>query len=408
MNNNSENVPEITGTEITVASPQELAAPVRQSTPELSAASCRVIEVTAALAPAYGKAGTLELSDAEIAALTAPFPDDVVEIRPHDGMIYIPHIHISDRFNKVLRPGKWALIRRREWIDGSTLYAEWVLVVRGAFVGEAIGAGEYHANNPRQNYSDVLEATAAEALRRIAGKRLSVGSQVWDPEYARQWVSKYAIRGPRGWAKRQDATSVPAKPAPAAEPTAAEPAPQPTAPTVQESAEEKRQRWIKLCREAGGGNDWPAETVLAGLGRIEEFTKLDEIPAESVPKTKKEADALLQEIRKYAAQYLQQAEAPASQPSQSDQQYLYGRLKVVTQKPTKDGSIRYGMLIIGEPNQPEKETWVNTFDTTDGERAMALKGQLVQMQVTAGKFGFRLVEHTLSEWDGQSQVVMII
>jgi hypothetical protein len=177
----------------------------------------RVIEVSEALVPAYQKASMLELTDEEVAKLTAPFPDEVVEIRPNDGLIYIPHIHISDRFNKVFKPGSWALMRRREWFDDTdqVMYGEYVLTIRGCFVGESVGGHPYPKTNKKLNYSDVLESTAAEALRRIGGKRLSCGSQVWNPEYARQWVAKYAQLGPERdykgnlqWKKKPLAASV--------------------------------------------------------------------------------------------------------------------------------------------------------------------------------------------------------
>lgn len=176
-----------------------------EPSPSKSPQDLRTLEVSEALLPAYQKAATCEMTDEEIAALTAPFPDSAVEIRPHDGLIYIPHIFISNRLNQVFKPGKWTLIRRRDWFDApsNTMFAEYVLLIRGCFIGESIGGHPFVQNNPKQNLSDVMESTAAEALRRIAAKRLSCGSQVWEPEYSRQWVSKYAVRLNNGkWDRR--------------------------------------------------------------------------------------------------------------------------------------------------------------------------------------------------------------
>jgi hypothetical protein len=164
-----------------------------------SAQDCRVDEVSASLTEAYRRAGTVPLTDVECAALMAPFPDEVVEIRPDgEGFLYISHIEISDRLNTVLKPGQWALICRRAWYDAvaKEVYGEYVLVIRGCFAGESVGANKYIPTNSRMNYGDCLEATAAEALKRIAGKRLSCGTQVWRPEYCRQWKEKYAAFGP--------------------------------------------------------------------------------------------------------------------------------------------------------------------------------------------------------------------
>lgn len=174
--------------------------PVSKRDSQVTAASvrtaqeCRVTEVSEALTSAYQRASTLELTDEEAAALMAPFPDDAVSIRPHDGLIYIEHIEISDRLNHIFRPGQWCLIRRREWYDqnSSCVYGEYVLVIRGCYVGESVGGHPFVAKNPKTNYSDALEATAAEALRRIAGKRLSCGSQVWRRSYADRWVRENA------------------------------------------------------------------------------------------------------------------------------------------------------------------------------------------------------------------------
>lgn len=191
----------------------------------------RVIEVNEALLPAYQRASTLELTETEIGNLMGHFPDDAVEIRPHDGLIYIPHILISDRLNWVFGPGKWALICRRHWLEGTTMYGEYILLIRGCYVGESVGGHPYQPNNPKTNYSDTLESTAAEALRRIAGKRLSCGSQVWNPDYARKWVAKYAVQERNGkWFRHGTPAPEPAKSAPqptVSAPQKANPAPEP-------------------------------------------------------------------------------------------------------------------------------------------------------------------------------------
>lgn len=167
-----------------------------------SAGARRSSEVGKALDPAYEKASELRLEQEEKAMLAKPFPDDAIEIRPFDGLIYIPHIFISERLNAVLGQGEWSMVRRREFVENDTIYAEWVLKIRGCFVGESIGAQRYQASNPKSNYSDALEGTRGEAIRRIAGKDLSCGHDVWKPQYAKAWVKRYAIAV---WAK--DASS---------------------------------------------------------------------------------------------------------------------------------------------------------------------------------------------------------
>jgi hypothetical protein len=277
--------------------------------PAMSAQQARVQEVTDALAPAYLKASTLELSDAEIEALQAIFPDCAVEIRPHDGLIWIPHIHISNRLNKVFRPGKWATICRRHWVDRqtivpkvkgevpydiSTMYGEYVLVVRGCFVGESIGGHPYQPNNPKTNFSDALESTRAEALRRICGKTLGCGSQVWDPSYSREWVQKYAFQQHGKWQRKalaQEPSHPPAShpprqsgtpssahsraaagqstPQQAPTPARAQSAPGQACPKCRGTATKKSQDWegVQFCQRCGWQWDLKTGQYFEGQGR---------------------------------------------------------------------------------------------------------------------------------------------
>jgi len=174
------------------------------------------------------------------------------------------------------------------------------------------------------------------------------------------------------------------------------------APPQPEDDETKRQRWITLCREAGGGLDWPAETVLSGSGKMPEFTKLGEMPQSAVPATKKEADALLAAIRQEAAQSTSKP-APKDQdeipglaeptPPQDGEETLTGFVAVVTEKPTSKGGTKGGICLTPEPDQKEGGTWVNTFDTEDIESAKAAKGKSVACRVTKDNFGYKLVKH---------------
>lgn len=150
----------------------------------------RVNQVADALHAAYLKAGTLEMTDAEFDALTAPFPDECVEVLPYNGLIYIPHIHISNRIMRVFK-GKWAILRRREWFERGTMYGEYVLIIRGVAIGESVGSAKMASGNKQIDYDDVLESTKGIALRRIAGKHLSCGSQVWEPVYSRAFAKTW-------------------------------------------------------------------------------------------------------------------------------------------------------------------------------------------------------------------------
>ncbi len=369
----------------------------------------RVVEISAALLPAYQRAGSLQLTEKETEQLIAPFPDDIVEIRPNDGLIYIPHIFISDRLTRIFGPGQWTLIRRREWYDpqDNILYAEYVLVIRGCMIGEAVAGHPYVAKNKRMDYSDALEATAGIALRRIAGKVLACGNRVWQPEYARTWVSKYAMfdrrlnqwhkKASSGQASSHVAAAAPGTTAPA---QATKSGAEPQVPAG-ETPEEKRQRWIKLCRETAGGKDWIAEDVLKKFNWLAPDAKLDAFALEAVPQTKKQAEQMLEQIKlardavsgpeiKASVASDAPAEAPAEAPAQKEVPAfdIVGLLKHVKEQATKTGKQRAGLLILSEG---KPDVWINTFDLEDIATAKRYVGQNVVCRVTENQYGYRLV-----------------
>ncbi len=153
----------------------------------------RAAEITAALTPAYKNASKFKITKAEAKQLTKPFPDHVIEIRSNDGAIFLPHIFLSQRLNEVFGPGAWALVCREHYHDTEArmIYAEHVLLIRGCAVGEAVGEHSFSALEG-EKYGDGLESTAAEALRRICGKRLSCGNQLWQSDFCEKWQKKCA------------------------------------------------------------------------------------------------------------------------------------------------------------------------------------------------------------------------
>lgn len=360
-----------------------LAVPEKQA---LTAQQARVVEVTEALTPAYQKASTLELSEKEIAELTAPFPDTCIEIRPHDGLIYLPHIFVSQRLNKVFGPGKWAMVRRWEKFERGVMYGEYVLLIRGCYVGESIGGHPYVSTNPKTNYSDALESTAAEALRRIAGKRLSCGEQCWEPEYARQWVAKYAEQVGGKWRKKQVAAPAPAK-------TASPP--KPAAPV--ESDEEKKSRFIKLCIEAGGGSGDFARALFTEMGWIMENEDLADISTTLLPKTKREAENILCEIRTRAGvetpEHADPEDSPTSDAPPDSRPRVSGYCKLVNQKKgtSKKGEwVCYSVLVVQNMDDREGGVWLATFDRKLGAKAEGMKGQYGTFVYEEGEKGNNL------------------
>lgn len=252
----------------------------------------RAVEVNEALLPAYQKASTVTINPEEERKLREPFPDDAVEVRPHDGLLYIPHIMISERLNDAFGVGAWAMIRRWEQMRDSKVYASWILMVKGAFIGETVTGHQYVENNPKMDYADALESTRGDAIRRIAAKDLGCGCQVWKPTYCAEWEAKYRVFSGGKYHKKRPSDTAP-KAAPVSKP-------KDVPPSQQETPEEKLARWVEQLKQG----DLQLYSVLyyIDMGKLLPNEGLEALRVDDVPKTAKEAKAILDEIRYRASQ----------------------------------------------------------------------------------------------------------
>ena len=144
--------------------------------------------------------------------------------------------------------GKWAMVPRSRWaepfktakgVDGSRVYVEAMLVIRGCFVAEAIGEMEYYPSNGSQNYGDATEGAESAAFRRCA-KKFGVGLQAWKRDWCDAWwTRKRAAQRPPPRAAAPPASA----PLPAAKPAAPAPSstPPPAAPKL---ATDKTREWF--------------------------------------------------------------------------------------------------------------------------------------------------------------------
>jgi len=91
--------------------------------------------------------------------------------------------------------GQWALIVRETWNepfktskgqDAVKVYSRAMMLVRGCYVGEAVGDMDYFPNNASQNYGDAFEGAKTAAFRRCA-KEFGVGLQAWRKGFADGW-----------------------------------------------------------------------------------------------------------------------------------------------------------------------------------------------------------------------------
>lgn len=174
--------------------------------PSTSVEQAKVDSINSLLTAAYSKASTLELSADEIKRLTADF-DDADFQRGAGGdqnLIYLEHKALRDRLNQVIGLGKWSNIVRRTWSEEFTvpakpnkpastacrIYVESVLLIRGCYVGEAIGDGTYYKSNAGGNYGDAYESAKTAAFRRCT-KDFGIGLQAYSKDFAEQWKARY-------------------------------------------------------------------------------------------------------------------------------------------------------------------------------------------------------------------------
>src|ERR1044071_3139108 len=96
---------------------------------------------------------------------------------------------------------------------GIRVYARDMLLVRGCYVGEAVGDMDYYPANAAQNYGDAFEGAKSAAFRRCA-KEFGVGLQAWRKDFAAGWKERRYSRLERSHnEKTQPQPELPKQPA---------------------------------------------------------------------------------------------------------------------------------------------------------------------------------------------------
>lgn len=273
---------------------------------KVTAAQAKVDSIAQLTMAAYQKAATLALTPQESDALQEPFPDEAFQ--PGAGgkanLIYIEHAFLRDRLNRVLGIGQWSLIPRNRWAepfkfysktdkcqkDGTRIYVEAMLLVRGCFVSEAVGAMEYYPNDAT-NYGDAVEGAKTAALRRCC-KEFGIGLQAW----SKDWCDGWWQRRNQGARRPAPATAPPARTGPPPSQPAKSAATIPPARPA-ETPEQRKARWITLMRDAAGNQDEYAIAVLVDHDILLPTELLEDFPIEKLPTSQGVAKGLLDEIR---------------------------------------------------------------------------------------------------------------
>lgn len=277
----------------------ELAKPLtpavqNEHKPTITATQAKVEAIADLTHSAYQKASTLQITKEESDALQADFPDEAFKpgAGGNENLIYIEHAFLRDRFTQVFGMGQWAIIVRRTWseqfviparrdrpqVDGERVYVEAMLVIRGCFVGEAVGAMEYYPKNGSQNYSDACEGAKTAAFRRCA-KEFSVGLQAWKKDWCQGW-----------WDRKM-------KPGKRVHPPAAKPADGAPPPKVPPSIASCRKKFLSNLAEAKMSED--AWSFMVAIGWILDTEKLDQVPDRFVPRTPEHFKSFMEKLKNF-------------------------------------------------------------------------------------------------------------
>lgn len=161
-------------------------------------------------------AGTIELTEKEKEILYAPIDEKKIEIRPHDGTIYLPWSEYVDRLHKAFGLQRALIPQGMPKLTNDNLILwGFFLIIKGKYAGFAIGEQKYIPENPQMSWGDACEGAKSNALMRLC-KEIGIGLELWKPEFIKQWKEKYArqreVTDRRGrkikiWVKEEKAQS---------------------------------------------------------------------------------------------------------------------------------------------------------------------------------------------------------
>ena len=382
----------------------------------ITPAQARVEAVSNLLHKAYERVGNVGITPEEAVALSAPFGDEEFfrGAGGKENLIYIQHAALRGRLNKVLGVGQWALVVRNKWADyqyydsstrsnktASRVYVEAVLVIRGAVAGEAIGDMVYYPHNQATNYGDAYEGAKSAALRRAA-KDLGVGLQAWD----KAWCDAWTARHPLGERKQYNVApkTAPTPPAPpVAQPKATqahvidvEPVSQAKAADEPKRATPKTLEWFSKMLEPIMPT---ALEYFVKTGRLLPGETMVDFSLQFCPTTKEEAAKIIECIQAFAegSQIADSEVAREPEPSTEGDE-LVGYVKWLGEKTTKNGKVKYSILI-AESNEKgvksENDNFVGTFDKAEYDAAANMKHEKVRCRANKTQWGYDLIPGTM-------------
>jgi len=126
--------------------------------------------------------------------LLNPLNDKDIEVKP-DGHLYLPEIKYRRILNQAFGPGGWGLMPfGNHKVEGGYLWQEYGLFCYGQYVSQAYGEQQFDESKfGSRSVSTALEGAKSNSLMRCC-KDLGVASELWDPQFILQWLSKYVVK----------------------------------------------------------------------------------------------------------------------------------------------------------------------------------------------------------------------
>lgn len=146
-------------------------------------------DVLALYAGASVKPFPKEIAD----VLAEPFNEDEIEVKPHNGVIYLPGIFFRNRLNKAFGPGGWSMLPRgpRQMKDNK-MFREYALYCLGRFVAEAVGDQDFIPTNKDMSEADAAEGCKTNAIQRCC-KDLGIASQIHEPAFIQRYKAEKLV-----------------------------------------------------------------------------------------------------------------------------------------------------------------------------------------------------------------------
>lgn len=176
--------------------PAKADAPLQVNAAVLPERAYAVQKVSDPLPPAMiERVGQMVVTDEQAEILTAPVPDDEIDIRP-DGFIYVSHEYCRRQLNLAFKPLGWTMIEASPIVPRpgtNEFYQKWALFIGGVFAGVTMASRQMHDKNEAQDMSDVYESIKSDCIRRLC-KDLGLGIEAWNKRRQKQWRDEFAIK----------------------------------------------------------------------------------------------------------------------------------------------------------------------------------------------------------------------